>query len=115
MVLVTLLDGRDVVELFADEDATDDDGNPVRRASGSSVPVRGIWQYETAAETTSDGQGITSTARFFCRSFPTGFGGRVTFDERDWDVVGEPTVHGRASFVSHMVVRLRARTPAPVS
>jgi hypothetical protein len=115
VVAVTLLDGPDALVLFADEDATDGDGNPVRRVGGTSIPVRGSWQYDTAAESTSDGQSITSTATFRCRAFPSGFGGRVSFDERDWDVVGEPTVHGRGTFVSHVLVRLRARVPAPVS
>lgn len=112
---MTLLDGPDVVELYPDVEDTDRDGNVVRRASDTALPLRGRWEYDTASEASDAGQAVTTLAVLRCRVFPSGFAGRVEFDGRVWDVVGEPTFHGRGSFVSHVKVQLRARAPRVVA
>jgi len=111
---VSLLDTGQVVTLFPDVDGVDGDGNAVRRPGSASQEVVGRWQYLLSTEDTSDGQAVTSQATFLCRSFPAGFAGRVTYDGRDWDVLGEPTKSGLSPLTTHWTVRLRARSPREV-
>lgn len=113
---MSLLDGPDTVTVYPDEWTTDGDGNRIRRPSATGQPVRGRWQYDTAREDNSAGQDVSTTAHFLSRGWPTGFAGRVTYDGRDWDVDGDPTIHGQGSpAVQHVRVELRARKARAVA
>lgn len=111
---MSLLDTGQVVTLYPDVEAADGDGNAVRRPGTVSVECVGRWQYLVPSEDTSDGQQVRTTATFLTRSFPAGFAGRVTFDGRDWDVIGEPTRSGLSPLTTHWTVRLSARSPRGV-
>ena len=111
---MSLLTGH-TVTLYPDVVATDGDGNPGQRRPGTvSQPISGRWEYVSATEDTTDGQEVNTRADFRCRSFPAGFAGRVTYDGRDWDVLGEPTVSGLSPLTRHLKVRLVARTDRPI-
>lgn len=112
---MSLLDSGQVVEVYADVIGTDGDGNPGQRRPGSvAALIVGRWQYLQSAEDVSDGQQVITRADFLCRSFPAGFAGRVTYDGRDWDVLGEPTTSGLSALTRHTKVRLQARSDRPI-
>lgn len=112
---MSLLDWGQVVLLYPDVEGVDGDGNRIRKPGNVSQPVVGRWQYLLSSEDDSQGQEIGTRADFLCRSFPSGFAGRVTYDDRDWDVIGEPTRSGLTAATRHYRVRLSARTPRPVT
>jgi hypothetical protein len=112
---VSLLGSGQTVLAFPDVIGADADGNPGQRRPGTeSVPVVGRWQYEAPAEDTSEGQQVITRAKFLARNWPTGFAGRVTYDGREWDVIGEPTRSGLSPATRHTVVRLVARSARPI-
>lgn len=111
---MSLLDsgpGLVTVLLYPDVETVDGDGNEVRRPSLDPVECVGRWQYLLSTEDQSQGQEVAGDATFFTRSFPSGFGGRVSHDGRDWDVVGDPKRSGLSAATAHWSVRLRSRSP----
>jgi hypothetical protein len=111
---VSLLDSGQIIDLYPDEWARDDDGNRVRVPGSTALPIVGRWQYLVPTEDNSDGQIVGTTATFLCRRFPSGFAGRASYDGRDWDVVGDPIRSGLTAATRHVKVRLRAREARPV-
>jgi hypothetical protein len=108
---VSLLDSGQTVLAYPDEIGVDDDDNPGQRRPGTeSIAVVGRWQYAVPVEDTSEGQRVITRATFIARTWPTGFAGRVEYDGRDWDVIGEPTRSGLSPATRHTTVRLRARS-----
>lgn len=110
-----LIDSGVSVELFADEWAFDADGNRVRRPSSTPVEVVGRVQVTSAPESTTQGQETPTQALLLTRVFPAGFAGRVRWDGRDWDVVGEPSWSGLSALTGHWRVVLRARVSRAVA
>ncbi len=106
---MSLLDGPHVVQVYVEVDDVDDDQNPVRVPGDEPVACRGRMQPAGAEESAAVGVELTTLYRFITRSFPAGASGRVSFDGRDWDVVGEPMRRRDSATTSHDTVLLRAR------
>lgn len=113
---MSILDGPDIALAVPDVEAFDVDQNIMRRpgAAESAVPVRCYGEYKVHAESDAVGQSVTTTAFLLARSWPTGFAGRVVWDDREWDVEGEPVFRGRSGS-GHWRVDLRARAPRLVA
>lgn len=113
---MSLLDhGPDAVQVYAEVTGVDGDNNPVRVPAGSPVTVYGRMQPVSAGENAADGRQVATVYRFVTRSFPPGSGTRVSWDGRDWDVVGEPQRSGGSTATQHVAVTLVARTPEPLT
>jgi hypothetical protein len=112
---VTLLDGPHTITLYPEADTTDDDGNPVRAADlNNPTTVVGRLVPAGTSEDDTDGQAVTTSYRFLCRSFPAGAWARVEAFGREWDVSGEPVRRAGSPATVHVTVLLRARGPEAV-
>lgn len=106
--------GRDVVLVWPEVEATDGDGNPIRKPAAAPVRVRGIVQPVSAEEAEALGQVVTTIYRLTARTLPAGAFARVEWAGRAWDVVGEPQRHvGASPATRNDSVLLRARSPEP--
>lgn len=109
--LVSLLDnGPDVLTVYTEVEARDAYGNVVRVPSDTPVTVRGRVQPSTSDELSALGFATETVVRFIARSFPGGPWARVEFEDREWDVVGEPRVHRGSPRTAHVTVYLKARS-----
>lgn len=112
---MSLIDGGpEVLQVWPERTIRDARGNYVRQPvkTGPGIAVRGRMQPASSEETATDGQLVSTLWAFIGRVFPAGPWAAVTWDGRDWDVVGEPAVHrGASPRTSHVSVLLRARSP----
>jgi hypothetical protein len=108
---MSLLDnGPDLVQVYPEIDTTDDYNNPIKAASNVPVPVAGRVQPSTSTESAELGQVEAEVVRFLSRDFPGGAFAKVSFDGRDWDVIGSPRRHRGSPRTAHTTTYLRART-----
>jgi hypothetical protein len=86
---VGLIDA-DGITVWPEVAGTDGDGNPVIVPGDVGVTVRCSVQPVSATESAQLGQGFTTLYRVYAAALPVGAFGRVRWQGRDWDVVGEP-------------------------
>ncbi|MCU1675339.1 MAG: hypothetical protein JWM93_97 [Frankiales bacterium] len=110
---MSLLDaGRDVVTVYVEEASTDAYGTPVRVPSATGVDVIGRVQPVSVSETESTGQAVATVYRFIARDMPGGAFARVVWDDREWDLLGEPQRHNGSDATRHVTILLKSRGPA---
>jgi hypothetical protein len=112
---VSLLTGNLEVTLTPETESTDEYGNVGRSASGTPVPVTCRVQPLTAAESVAIGQQVNTVYRLIAREWPAGAFAGVTWDGRDWDILGEPKRSRGGPATQHVTVLIRARKPEAVS
>lgn len=84
-----------------------DDGSPTE---GAPVTVDGCRiQPQSSTANDSDGYQDATTYRVMRRSLPAGPWARVTWQDRDYTVVGEPSHYRGSQRVSHDVAVIRRR------
>lgn len=107
-----LLDsGTELVELFAEVETTDDDGNPVRRPATAPTGAVLTRLHPLSASETAD-RGILATSyTFTTRAFPAGSWALVRARGRMWDIVGEPARSAGSARTANVRVVIAARTP----
>lgn len=92
---------------------TDVYGNALQNPAPSGIPVRGMIQPSSSADMAAEGQVTGEFIRFICQSFPGGPWARVTWDNRNWDVVGVPVRRYGFRSLAHVTVTLKARFDRP--
>lgn len=102
-------DAVDALVVYPEVDAVDGDGNPVRVPAPAGVRVGGRVQPASAEETRDLGYKTGTLYRFIGRTFPAGAYSRVEWDDRTWDVDGEPLWSRGSEATRHVTVMLRAR------
>lgn len=114
---MTLLDGGPDLLLVYPEVMSDDGyGTPLRVPGTVPVEVRGRVQQSPGRWTGSPsgdavlGQTVETLVRFIGRTFPAGPWAKVTWNGRDWGVVGEPAEHRGSPRTAHVTVILNARS-----
>lgn len=107
---MALLDGDTIVLVYPEVLGVDDYGNETRLPG--TVPIRVSALVQSAALKRPSLNGATpELLRILCRSFPAGPWGKVTYDGRDWDVLGATKSHQSFVMTAHDTVTLKARTP----
>jgi hypothetical protein len=115
-----MFDRGQVIEVYPEVEFTDDYGNVLRKAGTEAVYVRGLVQsagQENITGRSEDalrGQEVETQIRFLCREFPAGPWARVVFDDREWDVIGEPRFYRTSPAIKHVTVRFQMRTAPPL-
>lgn len=102
--------GPDVVEVYIEIEVTDDYGNKVMRPIDTPIEVRGRVQPSTFEESENLGQVVGTTYRFLSRVFPAGAFGKVSWDGKDWDIIGSPHRHNGSPRTAHYTTYIRARS-----
>jgi hypothetical protein len=106
-----LFEPVDRVLVYTEVDGTDGDGNPVKLPSEYPTLVKGRVQPVTTSEDGVVGQEVGTVYKLLCRSFPAGAYARVVWQDRSWDVDGEPVRYVGSPSTAHVTVMLRARRP----
>lgn len=108
---MSLLDGGpDAVEVFIEAEVTNEYGDKVMRPIDTPIVVRGRVQPSTAEESELLGQSLGTTYRFLSRTFPAGAFGQVSWDGKDWDIIGSPRFHNGSARTRHYTTYIRARS-----
>lgn len=107
-----LLDGgTEMVELYAEVDATDDDGNPVKRPA-TEPTGRLMTRLHPLSSSEASERGIVTTAyAFTTRDFPAGSWAEVGARGRRWDIYGEPGRSYGSDLTRNVRVIITARAP----
>ena len=108
---MALLDGDTQVLVYPEVESVDDYGNTVRVPGVIPVTVWALCQPSSTEEYVAYGDGVSEVSRILCREFPAGPWGKVTFDGRDWDVVGAPKPHRSFALTSHDTAVVKSRSP----
>lgn len=107
---MSLLDrGPDLVLVYPEVVTDDGYGTPIRVPSTTPVEVRGRVQPVAATEVEVSGQQVNTTHRFIARSMPGGAWAKVVWNDREWDVLGEPKRYHDTRTIAHVTVLLAAR------
>ena len=105
---MSLLDsGPETITVYPATGPMSDDGSP---SEGEPVTVSGCRiQPQGSSVGDSDGYQDATTYRVLRRSLPAGPWARVTWQGRDFTVVGEPSHYRGSARVSHDVAVIRRR------
>lgn len=107
-----LLDGGpERVDLYPEVDATDDDGNPVKRAAESPSVTLYTRLHRLSSSEAADRQIVPTAYYFVHRDFPAGAWSQVGARGRRWDIFGEPGRSLSSPMTRHARVIITARGP----
>lgn len=107
---MSLLDnGPDIVDVYPQVASVDDQGNTIYGPSATPVTIQARVQPVTSQEVDATGQQVRTIYRLITRSAPLGPWARVVWNEREWDIVGEPRRYNGSPATRHVDCLLRAR------
>lgn len=107
---MSLLDQpTDTVTVVPQMVANDAYGTPVAGTPAAAVKVRCRVQPLVTLDQT--GQATYAQYRIVARSFPRGPFSKVTWNGRDWEIVGEPQRHNGSPRTAHVSVDIKALSP----
>ncbi len=107
---MSLLDhGPDEVVVYPEDEITDERGNTVYEPSATGVVVRGRVQPVRSDDAAVTGQEVATVYRLTARTAPLGAWARVVWDDREWDLVGEPLWSNGSPRTRHVTALLTAR------
>lgn len=111
---VSLLDfGPDVITVRPEIETTDFYGNPVR-VPGAPVQVRCRVQPLSTSDSAAVPNSVGSTYRVIARDLPGGSWSIVTWQGRDWDIIGERQLSNGSGMTRHCKFLITSRVPEVV-
>lgn len=112
MVSRLIDDGPDMVTVFPEVAATDEDGNPIRVAGDPGIDVFTHVQPVEASE--NDGVTTTRVRWSTSRLLPIGADARAKFADMEWAIIGTPVRLGRSERTAKTTVVMEALRPWPL-
>lgn len=108
--------GPETVRVWPEVESTDSRGNPVRvpAPDDQAITIEGVWTAPISSAPTGVGQAVETAYSVWHSSLPTGPWGRVEWDGREWDLIGE-VGHFRKGGKTVQQAVIRARGPRPTS